>query len=181
MNLTYPPSRSVLSLCWFILITTRWLFVCCASNCSVEVLPVAVSPTNNTGSERDKHTAIFSIRQEAMRVRAKLSFTLLTLKWDTMGFVNPTSVGWGGRLETRNLLIWVPCEVNCSKVEIHSVCKFIKIIIIIFVPRITPFIFYPIYLDLALRQDCINFVLRLFLKRKMLGFVLHLTWMVNPQ
>lgn len=70
---SYPPKRSALSLCWFILITTRRWPVLSARYCTAEVLPVPVSPTSNTGSTHATQQATRSSKHAAGRVKAKLS------------------------------------------------------------------------------------------------------------
>lgn len=101
---THPPKRSAVSLCWFMFTTRRrcpeghgrqrWdgknmfgkqcKFRCCelsspvtpARCCTVEVLPVPVSPTNRTGSLLATHTATCSSSTEEGRVAANVWFSL---------------------------------------------------------------------------------------------------------
>ena len=75
---THPPSKSVLSLCWFILMTFNLWPVNSDKYCTVDVLPVPVSPTNNTASFLAMQAATLSTRTRAGLVYAKLEVCRLS-------------------------------------------------------------------------------------------------------
>ena len=80
---SYPPSRSVLSLCWFMLITLSLCPSCLAKYCTDDVFPVPVSPTNKTGSLLLTQTATSSSKLTDWRVNANLGISDLNVLWKT--------------------------------------------------------------------------------------------------
>ena len=68
----YPPNKSVLSLCWFMLMTCSVCPSWADRYWTVDVLPTPVSPTRSTGSFWTTHTATRSINTTDWRVKAKL-------------------------------------------------------------------------------------------------------------
>ncbi len=80
---TNPPSKSVLSLCWFMLMTRRLHPSCWDKYWTEDVFPVPVSPTSKTGSFFVTQTATFSNKDTAWRVKAKLAVCLLA-SWEAV-------------------------------------------------------------------------------------------------